>query len=105
MFAIDAHLDLAMNAVLWDRDLKLSAHQTREIERAEGMTEKGRCTGTVGLPDLRAGEFGLVFATVLARTKGWRNRRTRCGRPRRVRAHPRTSARSRRRGRCPRPGA
>lgn len=68
MFVIDAHLDLAMNAVLWDRDLKLSAHQTREIERAEGMTAKGRCTGTVGLPDLRAGEIGLVFATVLART-------------------------------------
>jgi membrane dipeptidase len=57
-----------MNAVLWDRDLKLSAHETREIERSEGMTEKGRCTGTVGIPDLRAGEFGLVFATVLART-------------------------------------
>jgi membrane dipeptidase len=65
---IDAHLDLAMNAVLWDRDLKLGALETREIERAEGMTEKGRCTGTVGIPDLRAGEFGLVFATVLART-------------------------------------
>ena len=68
MLAIDAHLDLAMNAVLWDRDLKLSAHETRAIEKAEGMTDKGRCTGTVGIPDLRAGEFGLVFATVLART-------------------------------------
>ena len=67
MFTVDAHLDLAMNAVLWNRDLKLSAHETREIETAEGMTEKGRCTGTVGLPDLRAGELGLVFATVIAR--------------------------------------
>src|SRR4029079_16647298 len=68
VLAIDAHLDLAMNAVLWDRDLKLRAHETREIERAEGMTAKGRCAGTVGIPDLRAGEFGLVFSTVLART-------------------------------------
>jgi len=67
MFAIDSHLDLAMNAVLWDRDLRLSAHETRELERAEGKTRKGRCAGTVGIPDLRAGEFGLVFATVLAR--------------------------------------
>lgn len=67
MFAVDAHLDLAMNGVLWNRDLKLSAHETRELERAEGMTEKGRCAGTVGLPDLRAGEIGLVFATVIAR--------------------------------------
>jgi membrane dipeptidase len=67
MFAVDAHLDLAMNATLWNRDLKLSAHETRKLETAEGMTEKGRCVGTVGLPDLRAGEFGLVFATVIAR--------------------------------------
>jgi membrane dipeptidase len=67
MFTVDAHLDLAMNAVLWNRDLTLSAHETRAIETAEGMTEKGRCTGTVGLPDLRAGEIGLVFATVIAR--------------------------------------
>jgi membrane dipeptidase len=67
MFAVDAHLDLAMNATLWNRDLKLSAHETRKLETAEGMTDKGRCVGTVGLPDLRAGEFGLVFATVIAR--------------------------------------
>ena len=73
MFTVDAHLDLAMNAVLWNRDLKLSAHETREIERAEGMTEKGRCTGTVGLPDLRAGELGLVFATVIARKNHGQN--------------------------------
>lgn len=68
MFAIDSHLDLSMNALQMNRDLKLSAHETRELEKAEGMTEKGRCTGTVGLPDLRRGEFGLVFATVIART-------------------------------------
>jgi membrane dipeptidase len=68
MLAIDSHLDLAMNAISWDRDLTLSAHETREIEKSEGYTEKGRCTGTVGFPDLRAGEFGLVFATVIART-------------------------------------
>ena len=73
MFTVDAHLDLAMNAVLWNRDLKLSAHETREIETAEGMTEKGRCAGTVGLPDLRAGELGLVFATVIARKNHGQN--------------------------------
>jgi membrane dipeptidase len=67
MFTVDAHLDLAMNALLWNRDLELSAHATRDLERAEGMTAKGRCTGTVGLPDLRAGEIGLVFGTVIAR--------------------------------------
>ena len=50
MLIVDAHLDLAMNAVMWNRDLTLSAHETREIEREAGMTEKGRCAGTVGSP-------------------------------------------------------
>jgi membrane dipeptidase len=67
MLVVDSHLDLAMNAVMWNRDLALSAHETRRIEREEGMTEKGRCAGTIGFPDLRAGEIGLVFATVIAR--------------------------------------
>jgi membrane dipeptidase len=73
MLVVDAHLDLAMNAVMWNRDLLLSAQQTREIERAEGMTEKGRCAGTVGFPDLRDGEIGLVFATVIARKNHGQN--------------------------------
>ncbi|MCD6031233.1 MAG: hypothetical protein K0S78_3407, partial [Thermomicrobiales bacterium] len=29
MLVVDAHLDLAMNAVMWNRDLALSAHETR----------------------------------------------------------------------------
>lgn len=73
MLVVDAHLDLAMNAVLWNRDLALSAHDTREIERAAGMTQKGRCAGTVGFPDLRRGEVGLVFATVIARKNHGQN--------------------------------
>jgi membrane dipeptidase len=62
---VDAHLDLAMNALLWNRDLKLSAHETRELEA--GMTQKGRAAGTVGLPDLHRGQIGLCCATVLGR--------------------------------------
>src|SRR5215213_4721901 len=73
MLVIDAHLDLAMNAVMWNRDLALSAHETRRIEREEGFTEKGRAAGTVGFPDLRAGEVGLVFATVIARKNHGQN--------------------------------
>jgi membrane dipeptidase len=73
MLVVDAHLDLAMNAVMWNRDLALSAHETRRLERAEGMTAKGRGAGTVGFPDLRAGEIGLVFATVIARKNHGQN--------------------------------
>jgi membrane dipeptidase len=73
MLVVDAHLDLAMNALMWNRDLALSAHETRRIEGEEGMTEKGRAAGTVGFPDLRAGEIGLVFATVIARKNHGQN--------------------------------
>lgn len=65
MRVVDAHLDLAMNALVWNRDLKMSAHETRRLEA--GMSQKGRAAGTVGLPDLRGGEVGLCLGTVLAR--------------------------------------
>lgn len=67
MLIVDAHLDLAMNALAWNRDLKLSAHEARAIEREAGMTEKGRAAGTVGLPDMHRGQIGYCFATVLGR--------------------------------------
>jgi membrane dipeptidase len=66
MLLIDAHLDLAMNALNWNRNLDLDV---REIRRAEaGMSEKGRGRGTVSLPELRKAEVGLCLATVIDRT-------------------------------------
>lgn len=65
MLMIDSHLDLAMNALNWNRDLRLPVHQTRELER--GMEQKGRAGGTVAFPELRRGEFAVVFCTVIAR--------------------------------------
>ncbi len=82
MLVVDAHLDLAMNAVMWNRDLALSALETRRIEHEEGFTEKGRAAGTVGFPDLREGEIGLVFATVIARKNHGRNSQYRLPHPR-----------------------
>jgi membrane dipeptidase len=65
-FIIDAHLDLAMNAIEWNRDLKQSVYQLRE--RETGMTDKlDRAKGTVALPELRKGRIGLVVATQIAR--------------------------------------
>lgn len=65
---IDAHLDLAWNALGWNRDLTQSV-QTLRVR--EGSTPgKGRAMNTVALPELRQGRFGLVFATVLARSTG-----------------------------------
>jgi membrane dipeptidase len=66
MFIIDAHLDLAMNAIEWNRDLRLPVQHICESE--EGMTDKpGRAKATVSLPELRKGNIGLVVATQIAR--------------------------------------
>jgi len=66
MFTIDAHLDLSMNAMEWNRDLTrpLSEINARE----QGMTDKpDRGNATVSLPELRKGNVGLVVATQIAR--------------------------------------
>jgi membrane dipeptidase len=66
MFIIDAHLDLAMNAMEWNRDLKLPVSDLREREK--GLTDKpDRARNMVSLPALREGKVGLVVATQIAR--------------------------------------
>lgn len=66
MFIIDAHLDLAMNAMEWNRDLKLSVDEIRKREK--GLTDKpDREKATVSLQALRNGNVGLVVATQIAR--------------------------------------
>ena len=62
----DAHLDLAMNAIEWNRDLTQPLVEIREREM--NMSDKvDRGKGTVSLPSLREGKIGLVVATQLAR--------------------------------------
>ena len=67
---IDGHLDLAMNALMLNRDLTLEVDALRAHERAEGMSEPGRGRNTVTFPELRRSGVGLSLATVLARTGG-----------------------------------
>lgn len=65
-FIIDAHLDLSMNAMEWNRDLRYPVETIREMER--GMTDKpDRERATVSFPQLREGNIGLVVATQIAR--------------------------------------
>ena len=66
MLLIDAHLDLAMNALNWDRNLDLTVDEIRRSEA--GMIKKGRGRGTVSLPELRAAEVAVSLATVIDRT-------------------------------------
>ncbi len=66
MFIIDAHLDLTMNALEWNRDLTKSAKEINLRER--GLKDKpDRGNATVSLPELRKGNIGLVVATQIAR--------------------------------------
>jgi len=66
MFTVDAHLDLSMNALEWNRDLTLPVASINK--REEGLTDKpDRAKAVVSLPELRKGGIGLVVATQIAR--------------------------------------
>lgn len=76
----DAHLDLAMNALEWNRDLTRPVGELRAGE--QGKTDKpDRAHGTVSLPEMRRGGVGLCVATLIARVEhnayspvaGWRS--------------------------------
>jgi membrane dipeptidase len=63
---MDGHLDLAMNALEWNRDLTLPVYEIRKQET--GMKDKpDRMHGTVTLPAMREGNVGLCVATQIAR--------------------------------------
>src|SRR5712671_2346129 len=80
MLLFDAHLDLAMNALEWNRDLTRPIDEIRQGEN--GMTDKpDRGRGTVCLSEMRRGGIGLCVATQIARIQhnayspvfGWRS--------------------------------
>src|SRR6266568_7253341 len=80
MLIFDAHLDLAMNALEWNRDLTRPIDEIRQREK--GLTDKpGRSRGTVCLSEMRHGGIGLCVATQIARIEhnayspvfGWRS--------------------------------
>jgi membrane dipeptidase len=66
MLLVDAHLDLAMNALEWNRDLTRPIEEIRAREAA--LTDKpDRGRGTVSFPEMRRGGVGLCVATQIAR--------------------------------------
>jgi len=65
MMIIDAHLDLGMNALMYNRDLTRPVEEIRRLE--QGMSEPGRGLGTVTFPAMREGNVALCLGTVLAR--------------------------------------
>jgi membrane dipeptidase len=66
MLIFDAHLDLSMNALEWNRDLTRPIAEIRARER--GQTDKpDRGTNTVCFEEMRRGRVGLCVATLIAR--------------------------------------
>lgn len=62
----DAHLDLSMNAMEWNRDLRLPIAELKS--REQGMNDKpDRGNATVSFGELKRGNIGLVVATQIAR--------------------------------------
>lgn len=76
----DAHLDLSMNALEWNRDLTqpLSDIRRREQELTD-LPDRGK--GTISLAEMRKGRIGICVATMIARyvspgnpLPGWHSR-------------------------------
>ncbi|MFO0964114.1 MAG: hypothetical protein U0793_00820 [Gemmataceae bacterium] len=66
IFVFDVHLDLSMNALEWNRDLRWSLEKIRRWELT--MKDKvDRGINTVCLPEMRKGRIGLCVATQIGR--------------------------------------
>ena len=66
MLIVDAHLDLSMNALEWNRDYRRPLREIRERER--GRTDKpDRGRGVISFEEMRKGGIGLCVATQIAR--------------------------------------
>ncbi|MCL5995042.1 MAG: membrane dipeptidase [Chloroflexi bacterium] len=62
-FIVDAHVDLAYNALGWHRNYRRSARWIRGQEAGSSVArDAGLCS--VGLPDLVCGHVGVVFGTI-----------------------------------------
>ena len=65
MLIVDAHEDIAYNALLGGRDLRMSVSDKRRVD--PGDNRPGRVgSATVGLPDLLKGGVAVVFGTLYA---------------------------------------
>lgn len=66
MLIVDGHLDLAMNALEWNRDLTRPIAEIRA--REQDLRDKpDRGGGTVSFGEMRSGRVGLCVATQIAR--------------------------------------
>ncbi len=62
-FIVDAHLDIAYNALCFNRDYRRGARRTRELEAGSAQQKENGQT-IVGLPDMIRGRVGAAFGTI-----------------------------------------
>lgn len=62
-FIVDAHLDIAYNALCFNRDYRRGARRTRALEAGSAQQKENGQT-IVGLPDMIRGRVGLTFGTI-----------------------------------------
>lgn len=61
---VDAHEDIAYNAILFKRDFTRNAYLTRKIEAGQPLPPSPRGTITSGLPNALLGRVGIMFGTL-----------------------------------------
>ena len=66
LIIVDAHLDIAYNHVVHQRDFRQPALKTRQMEDNRPERLKDRGLATVGLPDVLLGRIGVAFGTLFA---------------------------------------
>lgn len=67
---VDLHLDLAWDALFWNRDLTRTAAEVRQQEEQDILQvaagfDTGLCTVT--FPEMRRGSVGLMLSTIMSR--------------------------------------
>lgn len=73
VFIFDVHLDLSMNAMEWNRDLRWSLEKIRRWEGS--MRDKvDRGNNSVCFPEMRRGRIGLCVATQIGRNSPYFHR-------------------------------
>lgn len=63
MIVLDAHQDIAYNALCYGRDYRRNAWDTRRLEQDPDLIRR-RGSATLGLPDALLGRVGIVFSTL-----------------------------------------
>lgn len=68
-YMIDAHQDIAYNAITLHRDFRLSAHEIRQREIGTSFPALNNGEATLGWKDYQSGKIAVIFATLFLTPK------------------------------------